>query len=106
MVGLGLQCDGSSPHMGGLFFRKRVRSEQGKDVAIDRESREIYTRPNGDVWSLARVNRRVVVRHQANVPSGGNITDAELLDFLKAGRMGPEKQELLRMIETLVDDAT
>jgi hypothetical protein len=55
---------------------------------------------------LVRVNGRVVLCHQANVPSRGNITDAELLDFLKAGGMGPQKQELLWMIETLVDDAT
>jgi hypothetical protein len=66
-------------------------------------SREIYTSPNGDTWSLVRVNGRVVVRHQANIPSGGAITDTELLAFLNADGLGPEKQALLEMIETLVE---
>ena len=65
-------------------------------------SRELYRSPNGDVWSLVRIGERLMVRHQGNVPSGGTSTDAELIDFLKAGGLGPEKQELLRLIGTLV----
>jgi hypothetical protein len=65
-------------------------------------SRELYRSPNGDVWSLVRIGDRLLVRHRANVPSGGTSTDMELIDFLKAGGLGPEKQELLRLIDTLV----
>lgn len=64
--------------------------------------REIYRSPNGDVWSLIRIGDRVMVRHQANLASGGTTTDSELIDFLKAGGLGPEKQELLRLIGTLI----
>lgn len=65
-------------------------------------SRDIYKSSNGDAWTLVRSGDRVFVRHQANVPSGGAITDAEITDFLSAGGMGPEKQALLRLIATLV----
>lgn len=67
--------------------------------------REIYQSPNGDVWTLVRIDDRVLVRHQANMPSGGTATDSELIDFLKADGLGPEKQELLQLIGTLVPGA-
>jgi hypothetical protein len=55
-------------------------------------TREMYWSPNGDRWLLARnpETGRVFVRHEPNLPSGA---------FLKNG---PEKQELLRLIGTLV----
>ena len=69
---------------------------------MTKDSRELYRSPNGDVWSLVRIGDRFMVRHQGNVPSGGTSTDVELIDFLRAGGLGPEKQELLRLIDTLV----
>jgi hypothetical protein len=71
---------------------------------MTQNSREIYRSPNGDHWSLVRIEDRVIVRHQSNVPSGGSTTDAEIADFLGTGGLGPEKQALLRMIGTLVND--
>jgi len=67
--------------------------------------RELYHSPNGDRWYLARdpATGRVFVRHQANLPSGGNIADIEIGMFLSQGK-GPEQQELLRLIGTLVDE--
>lgn len=70
---------------------------------MTQNSRDIYNSSNGDRWTLMRIGERVVVRHRANEPSGGAITDVELLDFLRAGGLGPEKQGLLRLIGTLVD---
>ena len=68
-------------------------------------ARELYRSANGDRWLLVRDDvGRVVVRHEANLPSGGNVTDSELGDFLHHGGLGPEKQELLRLIGTLVED--
>ena len=69
---------------------------------MTQNSRELYRSPNGDVWSLVRIGDRLMVRHQGNVPSGGTSTDVELIDFLKTGGLGPEKQELLRLIDSLV----
>lgn len=68
------------------------------------QSRVLYTSPNGDRWSLARdpQTAHIFVRHEANQASGGTATDMGLAEFLAQGGMGPEKQELLRLIGTLV----
>ena len=68
------------------------------------ETRRLYRSPNGDSWHLARetASGRVFIRHQANEPSGGQVTKIEIGDFLISGGHGPEHAELLRLIETLV----
>jgi hypothetical protein len=67
-------------------------------------TREIYHSPNGDRWLLAHDSNtgRVFVRHEPNLPSGGQAVDIEMGAFLVAVGNGPEKQELLRLIATLV----
>ncbi|MBP0495567.1 hypothetical protein [Roseomonas indoligenes] len=69
------------------------------------EERELYDSPNGDRWSLVREARsgRVFVRHEPNLASGGETTMVEVADFLRRGA-GPEQQELLRLIGTLVEE--
>jgi hypothetical protein len=67
--------------------------------------RDIYrSAPNGDRWLLARNTEtsQVFVRHEPNLPSGGQPADIEIGAFLVAGGNGPEKQELLRLIGTPV----
>ena len=68
-------------------------------------SRELYRSANGDRWSLVRdaESGRVIVRHEPNLSSGGRPSDVEVGDFLVRGGPGPEKQELLRLIGTLVE---
>jgi hypothetical protein len=68
--------------------------------------RELYHSPNGDRWYLARDPDagRVFVKHQANMASGGHIAEIEIGAFLNQGN-GPEHQELLRLIGTLLQDA-
>jgi hypothetical protein len=46
----------------------------------------------------------VFVRHEGNVASGGHVQHIELGPFLSSGG-GPEQQELLRLIATLLDEA-
>jgi hypothetical protein len=67
-------------------------------------TREIYCSANGDRWLLVRDanSGRVFVRHEPNLPSGGQVADMEIGAFLIAAGTGPEKQELLRLIGTLV----
>ena len=67
-------------------------------------TREIYRSPNGDRWLLARgpETSRAFVRHEPNLASGGQVVDIEIGAFLIAVGNGPEKQELLRLIGTLV----
>ena len=66
-------------------------------------TREIYRSSNGDRWLLARNPDigRVFVRHEPNLPSGGQVADIEIGAFLIAAGNGPEKLELLRLILTL-----
>ena len=70
-------------------------------------TREIYRSANGDRWLLAidSDTGRVFVRHEPNLPSGGQVADIEIGAFLFAVGNGPEKQ---RLIGTLVrgPDAT
>jgi hypothetical protein len=68
-------------------------------------TRTLYLSPNGDRWLLGREtgSGRVFVRHQANLPSGGRVTDLDVGAFLAAGPPGPQHQELLRLIGTLVE---
>jgi hypothetical protein len=68
-------------------------------------TREFHHSANGDRWLLARDHTdRVFVRHEPNLPSGGQVADIELGAFLMAAGNGPEKQELLRLIGTLIRD--
>ncbi len=71
------------------------------------QRRELYHSSNGDRWFLARDSEsgEVFVRHEANSASGGNVAHIDLGTFLSSGE-GPEHQELLRLIGTLVDDHT
>ena len=67
--------------------------------------REIYSSPNGDRWSLVRyANGRVAILHEANRASGGHASDIDIGTFLIRGGHGPEHQELLRLIGTLVEE--
>jgi hypothetical protein len=75
-----------------------------KEEWMSLESRQLYVSPNGDRWLLVRDDGtgRVLVRHEANVASGGTVTECGVGDFLCEGGAGPEKQELLRLIGSLV----
>ena len=67
-------------------------------------TKELYRSANGDRWLLIRADTgRVYVRHEANPASGGTVTDSEIGEFLAQSGLGPEKQELLRLIGSLAD---
>ena len=69
------------------------------------ETRRFYRSANGDRWQLARdtASGRVFIKHEANEPSGSQVTEIEIGDFLSNGGHGPEHVELLRLIGTLVE---
>jgi hypothetical protein len=68
--------------------------------------RQIYKSPNGDSWLLVRdEHEEVAVEHRPNAASGGSISRQSISSFLSASGNGPERQELLRLIGTLVDAA-
>jgi hypothetical protein len=75
-----------------------------EQIRVAVRTREIYHSPNGDRWLLALDSDtgRVFVRHEPNLPSGGQVADIEIGAFLIAAGNGSEKQELLRLIGTLV----
>ena len=70
------------------------------------ETRELHRIIDGDRWHLVRdaTSGRVFVRHEPNASSGGRASDIGVGDFLARGGHGPEHQELLRLIGTLVED--
>src|ERR1700730_1686876 len=63
------------------------------------DPRQLYRSPNGDSWFVARdaATGSAFVRHQANAPSGGQVTDIDLGAFL-SGPGSPEHEALLRLI--------
>ena len=63
------------------------------------EMKQLYRSPNGDAWFLARdpATGSAIVRHEANAPSGGQVTDIDLGAFL-SGPGSPEDEALLRLI--------
>ena len=73
---------------------------------ISVEMRELYSSPNGDRWLLCRdtETKRVFVRHEPNVPSGGQVSDLDIGTFLGRRPLNAEHQALLRLIATLVDE--
>ena len=81
----------------------RIVSAHGReDTALSlrrAETRQLYRSPNGDSWFLARdpATGLAFVRHQANAPSGGQVTDIELSPFLN-GPGSPKHEALLRLI--------
>jgi hypothetical protein len=80
-------------HEYGLFEKRAIRT------------RQLYRSENGDRWFLIRETEssRALVRHEPNLASGGQTADIEIGAFLSSVGQGPEKQELLRLIGTLVD---
>ena len=64
---------------------------------------KLYQSENGDTWSLCRNEAgRVYVVHEPNAASGGKSSSVDVSSFLAKGN-GPEQQELLRLIGSLVD---
>lgn len=70
------------------------------------ETRQLYSSANGDRWYLVRdaATGHVFVKHEPNASSGGQTSNIEIGEFLVRGGSGPEHQELLRLIRTLIDD--
>ena len=70
------------------------------------QTRKLHDSANGDRWYLVHdpESACVFVRHEPNIASGGKTSDTDIGTFLSRGGQGPEKQELLRLIGTLVDE--
>ena len=81
-----------------------------EDTALDSQAEtyeleQLSRNQNGDIWFLARdpAIGSAFVRHQANAPSGGQVTDIELGQFL-SGPQNPEHEALLRLIGASILD--
>ena len=67
----------------------------------------IYASTNGDQWLLARdTSGKAIVRHVPNSASGGEPNHIELDAFLSRDRGSPQRENLLRLIGTLVPHET
>ena len=68
-----------------------------------KKARKLYESPSGDRWYLIRDHTGAVfVRHEANEAAGGNVEHIEVGAFLTSGQ-GPEQQELMRLIGSLLE---
>jgi hypothetical protein len=65
------------------------------------QKRELYSSPNGDKWFLSGDpdTDTVFIRHEANVSSGGHVTEMDIATFLSSGQRNPEHQALLNCLE-------
>ena len=72
--------------------------------SVAKASKLIYASSNGDQWFLARdvESGQVVVRHIPNPASGGDSIHMEIDAFLSKDRGSPQRQELMRMIGSLI----
>jgi hypothetical protein len=63
----------------------------------------LYRSPNGDTWFLVRdpATGAAFIRHQANAPAGGQVTDMEIGEFL-SGHQHPQQAALLRLIGSFI----
>jgi hypothetical protein len=69
-----------------------------------KKARKFYESSSGNRWYLIRDPSGVLfIHHEANVASGGHVEHEDLAAFLSRGD-GPEQQELLRLIGTLVEE--
>jgi hypothetical protein len=69
-----------------------------------KKARKLHESSTGNRWYLIREpSGDVFIRHEANVASGGHVAHLTTEFFLSSGR-GPEHQELLRLIGTLVEE--
>ena len=68
------------------------------------QKRELYSSPNGDKWFLSDdpATGNVFIRHEANIPSGGHVTEMDIATFLSSGQRNPEHQALLHLLGTLL----
>ena len=72
------------------------------------QKRELYSSSNGDKWFLSGdpATGTVFVRHEANVSSGGHVTEMDIATFLSSGQRNPEHQALLKLLATLLKSET
>ena len=68
------------------------------------QKRELYSSPNGDKWFLSGdpATGNVFIRHEANIPSGGHVTEMDIATFLSSGQRNPEHQALSHLLGTLL----
>jgi hypothetical protein len=83
----------------------RVNNLRDEEQPMTVKKRELYISPNGDRWYLARDGDlgEVFIWHEPNAASGGKAGRIEIEVFVGRSGHGPEHQELLRLIGTLVD---
>jgi hypothetical protein len=71
---------------------------------MEQAAEEIYRSSNGDRWMLIRDGSPLLVRHEANPSSGGQVTGTDA--FLSVAGAGPEFAALRRLLSNPADPTT
>jgi hypothetical protein len=100
-IGRSHLCQERFARAGGRADRSSIDRQE---KAMSEKARLLYASANGDRWFLVRSEAgRALIRHSANQPSGGNVEELDVGEFLIRGPRGPEHQELLRLIGSLAE---
>jgi hypothetical protein len=85
----------------------QAQDERSVPPAMAVVSQDIYRSANGDCWRLIRdtASERAFVRHEANQPSGGRVTDTDVEAFLRRNGSAPEDVALRRLLNTSPDES-
>ena len=76
------------------------------DVTMPFVSKKLYDSSNGDGWSLITDTEsgRMFVRHEANLASGGRVSEIGIEEFLSRSPLGPEHAALRDLLAEDHDD--
>jgi hypothetical protein len=75
-----------------------------RQESATKKARTFYESSSGDRWYLIRdPSGALFIHHEADAASGEHVEHEDLPAFLSRGE-GPEQQELLRLIGTLVEE--
>jgi hypothetical protein len=77
-----------------------------EEPGVTYSSKEIYRSQNGDTWRLVRdaVSGQLSLRHEANLLSGGHVTEISVEDFLRQAGSGPEYAATRKLLESSAED--
>jgi len=83
-----------------------TRCQPVRETNMPVGSMGLYKSPSGDRWFLVHEpgSARVCIRHEPNPASGGEASMMDIGEFLAQPR-GPQHDELLRLIGSLVNQA-
>jgi hypothetical protein len=81
----------------------QILTDMDQSNLSDVQRRLLYRSSNGDTWLLLKDGAgEIAVEHQPAIESGGESSVVDICEFLQARPRGPQHDELLRLLGTLI----